>query len=220
MVLDQIIKSTERKGAGKMNVLKMVVSKKSTEGANKGEYVKVGEVDVPIFSLKEFGIEVEDTGVDKTEGSDGLLTYASPAVQYVYDSLVAATKADARNKLESGKATIKAGCKIASTVEELIEKAERSGAALALNREFVADFIKYLAEKSGKNATVQALYSGLVKNRQTIALNSEARRNGLMTQIEAYTDWASKENVEKFTNILTTIAELCTSTVEIEDDAL
>lgn len=194
-----------------MKQFKMVVSKK--EG---GEYKAVGEVFVPMFDLSEFGLEVSDNGV----AEDGLLTYSDERIQFVYDAVCAATKADARNKLVSGSATLKAGNKIADSVAELIAKAERSGAALAINREFITSFTLYLTQKSAKSANVQALYAGMVKNRQSIALSTEARRNGLLAQVEAYTEQATAEEAEKFANILTTIAEACTGATEVDDSDL
>lgn len=194
-----------------MKQFKMVVSKKENN-----EYKAVGEVLVPCFDLSEFGVEVEPTGTDE----QGLLTYSDERVQFVYDAVVAATKADARNKLVSGSATLKAGNKIADTVAELIAKAERSGAALAINREFITSFTSYLAGKSGKTAAVQALYSGMVKNRASIAISTEARRNGLLSQIEAYTDQATAAEAEKYTNILSAIADACSGAEQVEDSDL
>jgi hypothetical protein len=194
-----------------MKQFNMVVSKK--EG---GEYKEVGKVVVPMFDLIEFGLEVTESGV----AEDGLSTYSDERVQFVYDAVCAATKADARNKLVSGSATLKAGNKIADSVAELIAKAERSGAALAINREFITSFTAYLAQKSAKSAAVQALYAGMVKNRQSIALSTEARRNGLLAQVESYTEQATAEEAEKFANILTAIAEACSGATEVDDSDL
>lgn len=189
--------------------LNMKVSKKVD-----GEYQEVGAVDVPVFSLVDFGINIEPT---EAKDDDGLPLYEDKKVQYVFDSLLAATKADARNKLVSGTANLKAGAKIASTVEELIAKAERSGAALQLNRDFLASFASYLKSASGKSEAVQALYNSMVKTRASIALSSEARRQGLLAQIEAYTVQASAEDATKFGNILTTISEQCQGAEELSD---
>jgi len=189
-------------------IYNMEVNKK-----DKGEYVKVGEVAVPVFGLEDFGLNVEATGKDE----EGLPTYGSDAINFVFGAVFAAIKADARNKLVSGTATIKAGQKIASTVAELIEKAERSGAALAIVRDFNKAFAAYLEAHSGKSAAVQAVLNGMVKNRATIALSSEARRNALLSQLTAYAGTLSEEDTAKYTNIVLAISEACTSAVELDD---
>jgi len=214
-----------------MKQFNMVVSKKVINPTTKeGEYQEVGKVAVPVFSLSEFGISspqhlndaerlaaITAAGI-KAEDDEGLDYYNDPRVQYVYDAVVAATKADARNKLISGTANIKAGNKIADTVEELIAKAERSGAALALNREFLASFAAYLAAKSGKSAVVQALYNSMTKTRQSITMASQARKDGLLAQLTAYAVQCSTEDAAKYNNILTTLAELCESAEAISED--
>lgn len=207
-----------------MNIFKMEVNKKVIDPVTKeGNYVVVGSVEVPMFSLKEFGIDVEptgsDTGTPEAPGT-GLLIYADPKVQFAYDALCAATKADARNKLVSGTANLKPGAKIADTVDELIAKAERSGAALAIAREFLASFAKYLADKSGKSAAVQTLYNQMAKNRQTIALSSQARKDGMLHQLTAYMEQASEEEAAKYANILIAIEELCSKEFVIDDTEL
>lgn len=180
-----------------------------------GEYQKVGEVPVPVFDLEEFGIAVEATGKD----DDGLPTYGTDALNWVFGAIFAAIKADARNKLVSGTADIKPGQKIATTVAELIEKAERSGAALAIVREFNKDFASYLESNSGKSAQVQMVFNGMVKNRATIALSSEARRNALLAQLSAFTDTLDEEKAQKYGNTILAISEACTGAVDLDDAA-
>jgi len=178
-----------------------------------GEYQKVGEVQVPIFGLEEFGLEVEATG----KGEDGLPTYATDSLNFVFGALFAACKADARNKLQPGTATLKVGQKIASSVAELIEKAERAGAASAIAREFNKAFSAYLASSSGKSTAVQAVLAGMTKNRATIALSSEVRRNALLAQLAGFADTLSVEDTAKYQNTILAISEACTGAVELDD---
>ena len=191
-----------------MAILKMAVTKTVTK-AGKKEREEVGTVDVPIFILREFGLDVPTTGVD----DDGLPTYDTPAIQWVADAVLAATKADARNKLESGSVTLKAGASIASTVDELIAKAERSGEALALAREFVTAFSKWLEQHSGKSAAVQAVLVAMARSKNVIALSTEPRRVGLLNQLTAFADVAD----EKFSNIIQATADACTAEVTLDD---
>ena len=178
-----------------------------------GKYQLVGTVDVPVFDLSEFGIAVEPSGQD----DEGLPTYSDDRTQFVMDALTQATKAAARNKLQPSSTQLKPGNSIASTVSELIEKAERTGAALAIAREFLASFATYLATKSGKKPAVIAIYNGLAKNRQAIALATEQARNGFAAQLMAYAEQATEEEAAKFGNILNTLSEMC-SQEEAEDE--
>lgn len=190
-------------------IIKMEVNKK--EG---GKYVSVGSVDVPFFSLAEFGLDAESTGVD----ADGLPTYAVDSVQFVQDAISAAVRADARNKLVSGSVDLKAGCTIAANVAELIAKAERNGEALKLHALFVKEFIAYLAASSGKKAAVQAVFAGLVKSRQSIVLATEAARKGLSAQLMAFAVSLDTEKGAAYGNILTTLDDLCSKEVEALDE--
>ena len=178
-----------------------------------GEYQKVGEVKVPVFGLEEFGLDVQPTGTDE----DGLPTYATDNLNFVFSALFAACKADARNKLQSGTATLKEGQKIASSVAELIEKSERTGAALAIVREFNKAFVAYLAAHSGKSTAVQAVLAGMARARSTIALCSEVRRNALLAQLAGLADTLNDEDTAKYQNTILAISEACTGAAELDD---
>ena len=194
----------------------MEVSKKGKLPSGETGYIPVGKVPVLLFSLSSFGLPVEASSIDE----DNQHVYTDPRHQYVYDAIVMATKADARNKLAPSSTDLKSGCVIAQTVEELIAKAERNGAALALNREFLADFASYLKASSGKTAGVQALYNGMVKTRASITLSSEARRHGLQAQLGLFLDQLDEAKQAKYVNILTTLDELCQGEVALDDNDL
>lgn len=191
--------------------LNMEVNKK--EG---GEYKLVGKVEVPVFELKAFGISIDADAVSE----EGLPTYKNPSLQYVQDAITAAIKAAARNKLIGGSVALKPGNKIASTVAELLESGGNNGAALALHREFITDFANYLATKSGKNAGVQSLYTGLVKAKATIALSTEARRNGLAAQLEAFLVSLPEVDQAKYLNIVSGLSDLCEGATDLDDSDL
>ena len=157
----------------------MVVSKKGTDG----KYVEVGKVAVPFWTLADL-----DTGIDATStDTDGFPVYTNPKHQALFVALLSSIKAAARNKLQPSSVSLKPGCTIAATLAEFLEKGERGGGeALALHREFIAAFNKYLAEKSGKKEAVQAIYSSLVRTKSSIPLASEARKEGLLAQLAAF----------------------------------
>ena len=129
-----------------MQSYKMEVSKKEN-----GAYVRQGEIEVYYPLLNELGLSVEAEKNDE----EGFPIYTDEKVQYVFDAVLAAVKAQARNKLVSGTATLKPGLSIASTVEELLESGGNKGDALAAVREFLAAFKAWLP-KTGKSEKVQA----------------------------------------------------------------
>lgn len=191
--------------------MQMIVSKKVN-----GAYEEVGKVEVPYFLLSEFGIAVEPTGRDTT----GMPVYATDKLNAVFSAVVAMVKADARNKLVSGSIALKPGCTIAQNIDELLAKTQRSGEALALHRAFVEAFTKYLVECSGKKQGVQLIYLGMVKAKASIALSSEARKEGLLAQLEAFQLQASADEQTKFQTILDTLGSLCSDGEEIDDGDL
>jgi len=166
---------------------------RQADGSNKREKTGV-KLDVTVYSVAE------------------MQAHSPEAAQYVEDALEAAIMANARNKGTQAA--------LPADIAALIATAERSGAALAVAREFIADFSKYLSTKSGKSAAVQALYTGMVKARATIALSSEARRLGLAAQLEQFVMEATPEDATKYSNILTTLNDLCSGTVELDDNDL
>lgn len=190
--------------------LAMEVNKKEN-----GEYKKVGVIDVAMFSLDDFGLNAGEVKTD----SSGLPVYADDKVQYVQDCVIAAIKAAARNKLISGTVSTKAGTRLAVTVAELMESGGNNGAALALHRDFVNAFTSYLTI-SGKSTAVQALYSGLVKAKQSIALSTEARRQGLAAQLENFLATISDDDQNKYMNIVEGLASLCEDATDLDDSEL
>jgi hypothetical protein len=178
-----------------MKTVKIDLTKtaKQADGTNKRVPTGVS-LEVPVYSVAEF------------------TAHSEAAAQFVEDAVEAAILAKARNA--GTQATV------AMTIDAIIATAERSGAALAVAREFITDFTAYLATKSGKSAAVQALYTGMVKARATIALSSEARRLGLAAQLEQFVGELDAEGATKYQNILTTLNDLCSGTVELDDSDL
>lgn len=197
-------------------IFSMEVNKKVTKTNGDGEYQLVGKVEVPVFSLDAFGLPA----IPNSKDADGLPTYDDPKLQYVQDAVTAAIKAAARNKLVSGSITLKAGNKIAATVEELLESGQNSGAALALYRDFINAFTTYLATKSGKSAAVQALYTSMIKAKQSITLSAPARKQGLLRQLTEFFNSLSEEDGAKFASVLDGLVTLCEQVVDLSDTEL
>ena len=194
-----------------MKSITMEVSKKEN-----GAYVKVGDVEVFYPLLNELGINIEATGED----DKGFATYEDERVQYVYDAVVAAVKASARNKLVSGTVELKDGNKIAETIEELLAAGERSGAALALRREFFADlkaFMPTSAVCAGKSQAFVAGLFDLIQNVKGICNQSPARKNLINEVIAGLIGSLTAEKLAKYERTLAQIAEQVEAVSELPD---
>lgn len=190
-----------------MQSYEMKVSKKEN-----GAYVEVGSVEVYYPLLSELGIDIEPSGKD----DDGFPTYADERVQYAFDAVMAAVKASARNKLVSGTVEFKEGNKIAETVEELLAAGERSGAALALRREFFADFKAFLPSLGKSQAFAAGLYD-IVSNVKGICNQSGKRKELISATVGDFAGKLDAEKLAKYERILSQIAEQCEAESELPD---
>ena len=180
-----------------MNTYNMEVSKKEN-----GAYVKQGEITVFYPLLSELGLDVEPTKNDE----DGFPIYSDEKVQYVFDAVLAAVKAQARNRLVSGTATLKPGLTIASTVEELLESGGNKGDALAAVREFLAAFKAWLP-KTGKSEKVQSAVYELARNKASVALQSDDKKAKFSVYLSGFAETLNAEQVARFSRPLLALNE-------------
>lgn len=180
-----------------MNTYKMEVSKKEN-----GAYVKQGEIEVFYPLLSELGLAVEPTKNDE----EGFPIYSDEKVQYVFDAVLAAVKAQARNRLVSGTATLKPGLTIASTVEELLESGGNKGDALAAVREFLAAFKAWLP-KTGKSEKVQTAVYELARNKASVALQSDDKKAKFSVYLSGFAETLNAEQVARFSRPLLALNE-------------
>jgi len=179
----------------------MEVSKKEN-----GAYVKQGEVEVFYPLLNELGLSVETDKFD----DEGFPVYGDEKVQYVFDAVIAAVKAQARNKLVSGTATLKPGLVIASTVEELMESGGNKGDALAAVREFLAAFKTWLPS-TGKSEKLQAAVYELARNKAAISLQSDDKKSKFAGYLAQFAETLSEEQAARFSRPLLALNEACES---------
>jgi hypothetical protein len=177
----------------------MKVSKKE-----EGEYKEVGSVAVFYPLLSELGLDVAPTGKDE----EGFPTYADERVQYVFDAVLAAVKATARNRLQSGTATLKEGNTIAETVEALLATGERSGEALKTRREYFASFKAWLPSL-GKAAAFNTAIYDIVSNVKNIQYQTDARKEKLLALITDHAASLSAEDAARFERIIVQVGEAC-----------
>lgn len=198
----------------------MKVSKKED-----GEYKEVGEVSVFYPLLDEMGLSVTPSGYEK-EGKDGKMeacvagegfpTYADERVQYVFDAVLAAVKATARNRLQSGTATLKEGNTIAETVEALLATGERSGEALKTRREYFASFKAWLPSL-GKAAAFNTAVYDIVSNVKNIQYQTAKRKANILQLITDHAASLAAEDAARFERIIVQIGEACETAEELSD---
>lgn len=188
-----------------MRSFNMEVSKKVD-----GQYEKQGEVVVYYPLLSDLGIAVEP----QKDDDEGFPVYADDKVQYVFDAVLAAIKAQARNKLVSGTATLKAGLSIAATVEELLESGGGNrGQALAIVREFQNAFKAWLPS-TGKSAAVQSLALTYAKNKEALALADADRKQKFGKYLTDFAASLSAEDAAKFSRPLLALQEAIETEVD------
>lgn len=182
-----------------MQSFTMEVSKK--EG---GAYVKQGEIQIFYPLLSELGLSVEPEKMDE----EGFPVYADEKVQYVFDAVLAAVKAQARNRLVSGTATLKPGLAIASTVEELLESGGNKGDALAAVREFLAAFKAWLP-KTGKSEKVQAAVYELARNKSAVSIQSDEKKEKFSKYLTDFAETLDEAQATRFSRPLIALGEAC-----------
>lgn len=189
----------------------MEVSKKE-EVAGVNQYVKQGEIEVAYPLLSDLGIAIEPKDFD----TDGFPVYASDAVQYAFDAVFAQVKAQARNKLVSGTATLKPGLTIATTVEELLESGGNKGDALAAVREFLAAFKAWLPS-TGKSEKVQAAVYELARNRASVALQTDDKKVKFAGYLATFAESLTEEQAARFLRPLTALDDACAAGDALDD---
>ena len=194
------------------NSFQMVVSEKAN-----GKYQPRGEVTIFYPTLADMGFPEAEV---KEIAEDGFPVYTSDLAQFTFDGILAAVKANARNKLEvvDGKVQLKEGCAIPETTEALLESGGNTGAALALNREFLARAKAFLAT-SGKSAAIQAAVLGFFRQVDTIALvEDEGKREKIRGYLTDLAAAMTDEELAKFAKKLETIDNACNAVSALDDE--
>ncbi len=215
-----------------MRAFNMEVStKKEIDGKN--QYVPVGSVVVYYPLLSELGIGVspakyfkmvEGKEVEsKEDDADAFPSYSDERVQYVFDSVLASVKAQARNRLVSNTATLKEGLSIASTVEELLESGSNNkGEALANIREAgkaFAAFVK-LPNKEGKarSEKLQSVLVSFFSSPKSVITGDSKMVGRLEKAISSFVDSLNDEQASKYSRHLAKLLEAVELNKSLNED--
>lgn len=199
-----------------MQVITIDVSKKVN-----GKFAKQGEVQITVPLLKDIipfvatDIKKDDKGADMVE--DGLPVYVSDEANWVQSALLAQVKAQARNKLVSGTATLKEGLTIATDWASLIAEGVRGGGeALAIAREAKAAFAEWMA-KQGKSEAATNTVVTLFSNRAALQLQSAANKAKVKAYVESFAESITDEaTLERLSKPIDSVMAACDSTEEAE----
>lgn len=181
--------------------------------------VEVGKVQIPVPTLKDFGLDVEPVKVLE----DGRAEYATDAQNWLYTQILQGAVKKARNSLESGTVDFKAGYdKFADTLESLCAPSVNGGnaeAALAIT-EFKKAFKEWLAGQ-GIAANAQAFLNAQVANPKGLAMQSDAIRGKVEARISSFVEEnAETELLAKQTvvNYITKLVDACESEeIDLDD---
>lgn len=179
-----------------------------------GKFNKVGEqiIFVPlladIIQYVTSPIKKDDKGAEVFE--DGIPVYEADQANWVQGAMLAAVKAQARNKLQPGTANLKDGNKIAETWEELCAEGVRDGSGLALAREFKAKFAEWVGKQGMSEAASNTLVS-LVSNKQALVLQTQNTKDRVKARLEQFAESLDETALEKFMRPLTAATEACAS---------
>lgn len=196
----------------------IVVSKSAGNGKPRE---KIGEQKIFVPVLKDIlpfittEIKKDEKGAD-VMGEEGLPVYADVRANWLQDSILAAVKAQARNKLIPGTATVKDGQKIAETWEELTAETLRDGSGLALAREFKNAFGEWVAKQGLSEAAANTLIT-LVGNKAALTLQQQGTKDKVKARLEAFAMSMDEAQVEKFMRPLEAAVNACSETEDAMD---
>jgi hypothetical protein len=201
--------------ANGMAALLMEVNKKVA-----GKYDKVGEVTlhVPLLHtvFTEAKIAKDDKGNEVYE--DGLPVYEKDEHNWIQGAILALAKAQARNKLVSGTATLKAGKTIANDWAGIMAEGERVGnpEALAAIREAKADFAKWVATL-GKSEGAQQTLITLFGNKAALGLQNTANKGKMVGYIEQFAATLDDAKTARYTKHLESLLAIAEAGEDVND---
>lgn len=194
--------------------VKIDVSKKEN-----GKFNKVGEQTIFVPLLADIiqyvtsPIKKDEKGQEITE--EGIPVYESDEANYVQGALLAAVKAQVRNKMIPGTATLKDGQKIPETWAELCAEGVRDGSGLALAREFKSAFAEWVSKQGLSEAAANTLVT-LVSNKSALSLQNEGVKAKVAARLSAFAESLEPAQLEKFMRPLEAANEATQATEAVD----
>lgn len=185
-----------------------------------GKFVKQGEVQITVPLLADAmafinsPIKKDDKGQEVDE--DGIPIYEDDKANWLQGAMLAAIKAQARNKLVSGTATLKDGLSIPTDWDGILAEGVRGGGeALAIAREAKAAFAEWMAKQGKSEAATQTVVT-LFSNKQALALQSETNKGKVKAYVEAFAESLEAAALERFEKPISSVIEICETATEAD----
>ena len=181
----------------------------------KGKNVEIGAVSYLVPTLQSFGISAEGPKTD----DDGDLIYDNKVSQWLWEAIQAAVKAQLVSFLQPKSVELKEGCKLWSTVEELVagsSAVSQKGATLKLRADFKAAWASYITGLK-KSPAVTAAFIALGSDFPTkgkdcaLSVSSAGNKAAVARHLTAFFDGLSEEQQERFGDIVADFAAICTA---------
>lgn len=184
-----------------MKQIQIDVSKKIN-----GKFAKQGEVTITVPVLADV---MEFINAPVTGEEDGLPVYESDKANWLQGAMLAAIKAQARNKLVSGTAQLKEGLSIPTTWEEILAEGVRGGGeALAIAREAKEAFKDWMS-KQGKSENATNTVVTLFSNRAALTLQSKANKEKVKAYVEQFAESLDEAALERFAKPIQAVSDAC-----------
>lgn len=200
-----------------MQKFNMPVSKKEAING-KNEFVKKGDVTVTVPTLEDILPYVQNARVKEVD-SDGLPVYEGEEANYIFGSLLAAVKVQARNRVEIVGDTVKVkdGLKIAETWAELVAEGERTGGeALAILREAKEDFAKWVSTL-GKSDTAAKVLISLFNTKAARQTQGNDKKQKFAAYVEQFASSLTEDKLARYERTLSGVMEDLQPATEAED---
>jgi hypothetical protein len=183
--------------------------------------VPVGEVTIFVPLLSSMGIDAPleiDADKKPVYDEEGLPVYAEDKHAFIFQAVYAAVKSMARNRLEAGTATVKAGSIIPSNWTQLTADVIRTGGAgLALYQECKVLFANWV-KAQGKSAQATAIITGLFNNKKALEATDKTSKDKMVKYIGDFAGTLDADQLGKYSGILEGILSTAQADAVSADD--
>lgn len=174
---------------------------------NKKKFKKVGEADIPLPVLADFGIQAKQAVADTDDSKQGIKkgdtlfdsgvpVYENPVHDWLMQAIAFRVAAISRNRFKDGE--LKAGATLAEDFDALTAETARTGEALALRRDARTSFEAYLQSKNKKAQTVSLLSELFWNSSKVLASAGEKYIEALSTHVSAWIDTLDDAKKSRF----------------------
>lgn len=186
-----------------MSTIKMSVSK--TVNSKREE---LGTVELYAPSLQEIGLAYEPEGQSEETGE---LVYTDHTASFIYSALLAAVKANARNKFAPGTINLRPGASLPTTLAELVAPTvSNKGQALVERRGLIEMFKEYAAKLERPDALKAALVM-LFDKPDNLALQDADKRAKIKPYFEGFGNEVAERLTDWQANYIQGVLDQCDS---------